>query len=699
MKRDGYCGQFREEDVGKRISAAGWVQSKRDMGGVIFIDLRDREGTLQVVFNRVNLSEAAFHAAETLKNESVIAAGGLLAVRDEETYNPRLQTGTIELRADTLEVLSEAASLPFPVDDFSAVREELRLKYRYLDLRRPSMLRSLRFHHQVAAAARRYLDADGFIEVETPMLTKSTPEGARDYLVPSRVHPGSFYALPQSPQIFKQLLMVGGVDKYYQVARCFRDEDLRADRQPEFTQVDMELSFVEQEDILRHLEKLFKTIFRETMGSELSKPFPRLTWKEAMDVYGSDKPDLRFGLPIVDVTDIAAKCRFSVFRSAADRGGVVRAVNVKGKADFTRTEIEDLTDRAMGYGAKGMAWIAVRPDGELYSILTKYFEKDEMDALLRRVNAEPGDFILFSADTLSTVRRVLGGLRLDLGDRLGLRRKNDFRFLIVTDFPQFEYSEEEGRYLAMHHPFTMPYEEDIPYLLTDPERVRAQAYDVVLNGVELGSGSIRIHRPDVQQKMFEALGFTDRQIEERFGFMVNAFRYGTPPHGGFAFGLDRLVMLLLGADSLRDVIAFPKVKDASCLMTEAPSPVDEEQLQVLGITADGAESGSGHAAGRRAEGRRKAVDIDVDKVAVLSRLTIPPEEKDAMKRELSAIVAFADQLQAIDTEGIEPTAHVLPLRNVFREDEVRESTGRDVLLANAPSRADGFVTVPRVIGE
>lgn len=699
MKRDGYCGQFREEDVGKRISAAGWVQSKRDMGGVIFIDLRDREGTLQVVFNRVNLSEAAFHAAETLKNESVIAAGGLLAVRDEETYNPRLQTGTIELRADTLEVLSEAASLPFPVDDFSAVREELRLKYRYLDLRRPSMLRSLRFHHQVAAAARRYLDADGFIEVETPMLTKSTPEGARDYLVPSRVHPGSFYALPQSPQIFKQLLMVGGVDKYYQVARCFRDEDLRADRQPEFTQVDMELSFVEQEDILRHLEKLFKTIFRETMGSELSKPFPRLTWKEAMDVYGSDKPDLRFGLPIVDVTDIAAKCSFSVFRSAADRGGVVRAVNVKGKADFTRTEIEDLTDRAMGYGAKGMAWIAVRPDGELYSILTKYFEKDEMDALLRRVNAEPGDFILFSADTLSTVRRVLGGLRLDLGDRLGLRRKNDFRFLIVTDFPQFEYSEEEGRYLAMHHPFTMPYEEDIPYLLTDPERVRAQAYDVVLNGVELGSGSIRIHRPDVQQKMFEALGFTDRQIEERFGFIVNAFRYGTPPHGGFAFGLDRLVMLLLGADSLRDVIAFPKVKDASCLMTEAPSPVDEEQLQVLGITADGAESGSGHAAGRRAEGRRKAVDIDVDKVAVLSRLTIPPEEKDAMKRELSAIVAFADQLQAIDTEGIEPTAHVLPLRNVFREDEVRESTGRDVLLANAPSRADGFVTVPRVIGE
>ena len=696
LKRTDYCGVFREEDAGREVTVCGWVQRQRDLGQLIFIDLRDRTGIVQLAFDE-STDRAVFDKAFAVRGEYVLAARGTVRIRT--SINHDIPTGDVEIAVTELRILNKAETPPFEIIENCPTAEATRLKYRYLDLRRPDLQRNLLLRHRIAKVTRDYFDEQGFIELETPMLIRSTPEGARDFLVPSRLHPGEFYALPQSPQLYKQLSMVAGFDRYMQLARCFRDEDLRADRQPEFTQVDMELSFVEQGDILRHLEKLFKTIFRETMGSELSEPFPRLTWKEAMDVYGSDKPDLRFGLPIVDVTDIAAKCSFSVFRSAADRGGVVRAVNVKGKADFTRTEIEDLTDRAMGYGAKGMAWIAVRPDGELYSILTKYFEKDEMDALLRRVNAEPGDFILFSADTLSTVRRVLGGLRLDLGDRLGLRRKNDFRFLIVTDFPQFEYSEEEGRYLAMHHPFTMPYEEDIPYLLTDPERVRAQAYDVVLNGVELGSGSIRIHRPDVQQKMFEALGFTDRQIEERFGFMVNAFRYGTPPHGGFAFGLDRLVMLLLGADSLRDVIAFPKVKDASCLMTEAPSPVDEEQLQVLGITTDGAESGSGHAAGRRAEGRRKAVDIDVDKVAVLSRLTIPPEEKDAMKRELSAIVAFADQLQAIDTEGIEPTAHVLPLRNVFREDEVRESTGRDVLLANAPSRADGFVTVPRVIGE
>ncbi len=701
MKRDGYCGQFREQDVGKRITAMGWVQSKRDMGGVIFLDLRDREGTLQVVFNRLNLSEEAFHAAETLHSESVIAASGLLAIRDEETYNPRLQTGTIELRADTLEVLSQAQPLPFPVDDFSSVREELRLKYRYLDLRRPAMLRALRFHHQVASAARRYLDGEGFLEVETPMLTKSTPEGARDYLVPSRVHPGSFYALPQSPQIFKQLLMVGGVDKYYQVARCFRDEDLRADRQPEFTQVDMEMSFVDQEDILRHLEKLFRYLFREAMGRELPDPFPRLTWKEAMDTYGSDKPDLRFGLPIVDVTDLAARCRFSVFRGAADKGGAVRAINVKGKADFTRTEIEALTAKAVSLGAKGMAWIAVRPDGERYSILTKYFEQDEMDALLARTGTEPGDFLLFCADTLPNVRRILGGLRLELGDRLGLRRRDDYRFLFVTDFPQFEYSEQEGRFLAMHHPFTMPYPEDIPYLLTDPARVRAQAYDVVLNGVELGSGSIRIHRPDVQQKMFEALGFSPEQIEERFGFMVNAFQYGTPPHGGFAFGLDRLVMLLLGADSLRDVIAFPKGKDGSCLMTDAPAPVDSAQLAVLGIALEqpGGEDGPKGGRPARPAPPKRAVEIDVDKVAALSRLTLPPEERDAMKRELSAIVAFADQLQAIDTEGIEPSAHVLPVENVFREDAVLPSLARERLLANAPRQADGYVQVPRVVGD
>ena len=697
MKRTGYCGAFREESVGQTVTAMGWVQSKRDMGGVIFIDLRDREGTLQVVFNAANLSPEEFALAEGLKNESVIAVQGPLCIRDEETYNPRIPTGTIELRARKLELLSSARPLPFPIEEGGSVREEVRLRYRYLDIRRPNMLRNLRFRHKLQGITERYLDDMGFIAVETPILTKSTPEGARDYLVPSRVHPGEFYALPQSPQIFKQLLMVGGVDRYYQVARCFRDEDLRADRQPEFTQVDMEMSFVDQEDILEHLERLFKHIFRQMMGREIEGPFPRMTWQEAMDRYGSDKPDLRFDLPIVDLTDIARSCGFSVFRKVADAGGVVRAINVKGCADFTRTQIEDLTRKAQSYGAGGMAWIARKPDGSLYSILTKYFTKEEMDAILARVEAKPGDFILFGAGTLAKVRDTLGRLRLDLGEMLGLRRKDDFRFLMVTDFPQFEYSEEEGRFVATHHPFTMPYPEDVPYLLTDPGRVRAQAYDVVLNGVELGSGSIRIHDDQIQQKMFEALGFTDEEIENRFGFMVHAFQYGTPPHGGFAFGLDRLAMLLLGEDSLRQVIAFPKVKDASCPLTGAPGMVDDEQLEALHL-------GVGEAQRRRADkgaggSRKKTVDIDVDNVADLSKLTLSPEEKKTMKQELSAIIAFADQLSALDTEGVEPTAHVLPMKNVFREDVVVPSFDRDSLLQNTPTAQDGYIYVPKVVEE
>ena len=583
MKRTDYCGVLCESDLGRTVTVAGWISAKRDMGGVIFLDLRDREGILQVVCDARNLTQTDFHTAEGLKNETVAIMSGMIRERDEETYNPKLATGTIELAADSLEVRSEAGTLPFQLDDSNNVREELRLRYRFLDLRRPEMLRNLRFRHRVARVVEDYLDREGFLSVETPMLTKSTPEGARDYLVPSRVHPGEFYALPQSPQIFKQLLMVGGIDKYYQFARCFRDEDLRADRQPEFTQVDMELSFVDQEDILLHLERLFKHIMKETMGLDFPAPFPRITWQEAMDRYGSDKPDLRFGLPIVDVSDIAAKCGFSVFSQAARSGGCVRALNVKGKADFTRGEIEALTDKALGYGAKGMAWIAVRQDGELYSVLTKYFSKDDMDALLERVEAAPGDFILFCADGLPTVRRTLGGLRLDLAGMLSLRRKGDFCFLIVTDFPQFEYSEEEGRYVATHHTFTMPYPEDVQYLCSEPGRVRAQAYDVVLNGGELGSGSMRIHRPDIQEKMFEALGFSEAETKERFGFLVDAFRYGTPPHGGFAFGLDRLVMLLLGARSLREVVAFPKLGDASCPLTGAPGMVDPSQLEALGL--------------------------------------------------------------------------------------------------------------------
>lgn len=692
MKRTSYCGALRETNVNQIHTVMGWVQNKRDMGGVIFIDLRDREGILQVVFDGRNLTPEAFAAAEALKLESVIAVEGPLRIRGEETYNPKLVTGTIELAAKELEVLSEAAALPFSMSEAGNVREELRLQYRFLDLRRPKLLNNLKFRHKLTKLIHDYLDGQGFLQVETPMLTKSTPEGARDYLVPSRVHQGMFYALPQSPQIFKQLLMVGGVDKYYQIARCFRDEDLRADRQPEFTQVDMELSFVDQEDILTHLENMFKHLFREALGVEFQEPFPRLTWQQAMDRYGSDKPDLRFGLPIVDLTQQLKGCGFSVFRKAIDEGGMVRAVNVKGHGNFTRSAIEELTEKALKLGAKGMAWIALKDDGEPYSILTKYFSQEEFQSLLDAVDGKPGDFILFCADQFSTVCRTLGGLRLELADMLGLRKPGDYRFLIVTDFPEFEYSQEEGRYLATHHPFTMPYPEDIPYLISDPARVRAQAYDVVLNGVELGSGSMRIHQKDVQRKMFEALGFSEEQIQERFGFMVNAFQYGTPPHGGFAFGLDRLAMQMLEAESLRDVIAFPKNKDAVCPMTQAPNVVDPQQLEVLGLAALLSKEGTG-----KAVQKRQRPKIDVENVANLSKLLLSPEEKEAAAKDMEEIVEFANQLQAIDTENIPAAAHTAKLTNVFREDIPQTSCPREFLLENAPEQHDGCVFVPQVV--
>lgn len=692
MKRTSYCGALRETNVNQIHTVMGWVQNKRDMGGVIFIDLRDREGILQVVFDGRNLTPEAFAAAEALKLESVIAVEGPLRIRGEETYNPKLVTGTIELAAKKLEVLSEAAALPFSMSEAGNVREDLRLQYRFLDLRRPKLLNNLKFRHRLTKLIHDYLDGQGFLQVETPMLTKSTAEGARDYLVPSRVHQGMFYALPQSPQIFKQLLMVGGVDKYYQIARCFRDEDLRADRQPEFTQVDMELSFVDQEDILAHLEKMFKHLFREALGVEFQEPFPRLTWQQAMDRYGSDKPDLRFGLPIVDLTQQLKGCGFSVFRKAIDEGGMVRAVNVKGHGNFTRSAIEELTEKALKLGAKGMAWIALKDDGEPYSILTKYFSQEEFQSLLDAVDGKPGDFILFCADQFSTVCRTLGGLRLELADMLGLRKPGDYRFLIVTDFPEFEYSQEEGRYLATHHPFTMPYPEDIPYLISDPARVRAQAYDVVLNGVELGSGSMRIHQKDVQRKMFEALGFSEEQIQERFGFMVNAFQYGTPPHGGFAFGLDRLAMQMLEAESLRDVIAFPKNKDAVCPMTQAPNVVDPHQLEVLGLAALLSKEGTG-----KAVQKRQRPKIDVENVANLSKLLLSPEEKEAAAKDMEEIVEFANQLQAIDTENIPAAAHTAKLTNVFREDIPQTSCPRELLLENAPEQHDGCVFVPQVV--
>mgnify|MGYP002569635965 CR=1 FL=1 len=693
-KRTDYCGLLSELHVGKDVSVCGWVQTKRDMGGVVFIDLKDREGTLQVVFDLSSMPAEQFHIAENLKNQYVISVGGKIRLRSEDTINPKISTGTVELAADRLELLSEARALPFQLEEAASVREDLRLKYRFLDIRRPEMQYNLKFRHKVSRIARNYLDSDGFVEVETPYLTKSTPEGARDYLVPSRVHPGMFYALPQSPQIFKQLLMVGGMDKYYQIARCFRDEDLRADRQPEFTQVDMELSFVEQEDVLVHLEKMFKYIFKNALGVDIKYDFPRLTWRECMDKYGCDKPDLRFGLEITDVTDIAAKSDFSVFKSVTRSGGVVRAINVKGKSDFTRSQIEELTDKAVSYGAKGMAWIAVRPDAQLYTILTKYFSEDVMKELLDRVAAKPGDFILFCADKLATVRKVLGALRNDLGTMLDLKKKDDFRLMFVIDFPEFEYSEEEGRYVAMHHPFTMPYPEDLEYLETDPERVRAQAYDVVLNGVELGSGSVRIHDRSVQKKMFKALGFTKEQTEERFGFMINAFRYGTPPHAGFAFGLDRLVMLMLGAESLRDVIAFPKTKDASCLMTEAPNVVDIKQLEELSLLS---LSESIDESGARVSAKKNIKKIDVDSVANLAKLTVSEDKKDKLEQDMESVIDFANALNELDTEGVPVREHIVPTSNVFREDNPEQPFERSELLANAKTKTAEYIYVPRVV--
>lgn len=695
MKRTEYCGLLRPEHIGTQQICSGWVLTKRDMGGIIFIDLRDREGVLQVVVDEGKVSADEFSLIERLRLQSVVSIKGTVRERDEETINLKIATGTIELAADKIELISQADSLPYSIDDGSKVREELRLKYRFLDIRRPELYNNLKFRYKVQKAASDYLDNNGFLYVETPMLTKSTPEGARDYLVPSRVNPGTFYALPQSPQIFKQLLMVGGVDKYYQVARCFRDEDLRADRQPEFTQVDMEMSFVEQEDILNHLEKMFKYIYKETTGKEIHYDFPRLTWQEAMDVYGSDKPDIRFELPIVDVTDIAKKCSFSVFKKVAQSGGYVRAICVTGQADFTRSTIENLTEKAMGYGAKGMAWIAYKQNGEIYSILTKYFTEDEMKELLDAVKAKPGDFILFCADKLDVVRRTLGGLRLDLGDMLGLRRKNDYKFLFVIDFPQFEYSEAENRYVATHHPFTMPYPEDLQYLTTAPERVRAQAYDVVLNGIELGSGSIRIHDRRVQEKMFEALGFDKKTIDERFGFMVNAFRYGTPPHGGFAFGLDRFVMLMVGADSLRDIIAFPKIKDASCPLTGAPDFVDKAQLDVLGLTeAVQAEENSALSEQKK----EKEITIDVENIANLACLYLTDEDKISYAEDMNSIIAFADTITRVDTSNIKAKEHLIPISNVFHDDEVIiHNVERDELLAASPTKTDGYITVPRVV--
>lgn len=585
LKRTHLCTELGVGDVGKTVTVMGWTQKRRDLGGVIFVDLRDRSGILQVVFNN-QAGKEIFGKAEKIRNEYVLAVIGEVVNRAPEAVNPKLKTGEIEIIAKELRILSFAETPPIQIEEDSDVNENIRLKYRYLDLRRPDMQRNLMLRHRVAKIARDYYDANGFLELETPMLTKSTPEGARDYLVPSRVHPGKFFALPQSPQLFKQLLMVSGFDRYFQIVKCFRDEDLRADRQPEFTQIDIEMSFVNVDEVLAINEGFVKKAFKEALGIELETPFPRMPYQEAMDRFGSDKPDIRFGLELVNVSDLVAGCGFKVFSDAVKNGGSVRAINAKGCGKkFSRREIDALVEFVKIYKAKGMAWIVVE-ENELKSSITKFFEEAEMKAILERVQAEPGDLICFVADRDEVVYDALGQLRLELARKLELFDSSDYKFLWVTEFPLLEYDEEEKRWVAKHHPFTSPMDEDIQYMDSNPGAVRAKAYDIVLNGVEIGGGSIRIHSQELQSKMFQLLGFTQEQAWDRFGFLLEAFKYGTPPHGGIAFGLDRFVMLMAGRSSIRDVIAFPKVQNASCPMTNAPDIVETKQLRELHIRTE-----------------------------------------------------------------------------------------------------------------
>ncbi|MED4346428.1 MULTISPECIES: aspartate--tRNA ligase [Heyndrickxia] len=578
--RSYYCGDVTEQQIGEKVVLKGWVQRRRDLGGLIFIDLRDRAGIVQIVFNTA-VSEEAFKLAEKVRNEYVLEVEGKVIARSENTVNPNLKTGKIEIQADRLAIINNAKTPPFMIENETDVAEDVRLKYRYLDLRRPIMFETMKMRHAITKSIRGFLDEEGFIDVETPVLTKSTPEGARDYLVPSRVHPGEFYALPQSPQLFKQLLMISGFDRYYQIARCFRDEDLRADRQPEFTQIDIETSFMSQEDILTMTEKMIKRLMKEVKNIDIETPLPRLTYEEAMNRYGSDKPDTRFGMELVDVSEIVQNAGFKVFASAVTSGGQVKAINAKGAASkYSRKDIDALGEFAARYGAKGLAWLKAENEG-LKGPIAKFFTEAEQSQLAAATNAETGDLLLFVADKKSVVADALGALRNKLGKELGLIDESKFNFLWVTDWPLLEYDEEAGRYTAAHHPFTMPFEEDIEKLETDPASVKAQAYDIVLNGYELGGGSLRIYKRDVQEKMFKALGFSKEQAQSQFGFLLDAFDYGTPPHGGIALGLDRIVMLLAGRSNLRDTIAFPKTASASCLLTNAPGAVSEAQLDEL----------------------------------------------------------------------------------------------------------------------
>ena len=582
LKRTHRCTEVTKAEIGSTVTLMGWVQKSRNKGGIVFVDLRDRSGIMQIIFENGDIDEEGFEKAGRLRSEFVIAVTGRVEARSG-AVNENLKTGEIEVRAGALRILSESETPPFPIEENSKTREEVRLKYRYLDLRRPDLQRNLIMRSRVAVLVRQFLANEGFLEIETPTLVKSTPEGARDYLVPSRVHPGSFYALPQSPQIFKQLLMCSGYDRYFQIAKCFRDEDLRADRQPEFTQIDMELSFVDVDDVIDVNERMLAFLFKEVLGVEVQLPIQRMTWTEAMNRFGSDKPDLRFGMELTDVSEVVKGCEFAVFKNALEAGGSVRGINAKGQGSMPRKKIDKLVEFAKGYGAKGLAYIAIQEDGSVKSSFAKFMKEEEMKALIEAMQGEAGDLLLFAADKTKLVWDVLGALRLELARQMELFDKEEYRFVWITEFPLLEWSEEENRFTAMHHPFTMPFEEDIPLLDTDPGAVRAKAYDIVLNGNEIGGGSVRIHQNDVQEKMFEALGFEKEQAYKQFGFLLDAFKYGVPPHAGLAYGLDRMVMLMAKEESIREVIAFPKVKDASCLMSEAPNTVDEKQLDELGI--------------------------------------------------------------------------------------------------------------------
>ena len=582
LKRSHRCTELGTANIGEQVTVMGWVQKSRNKGGIIFVDLRDRSGILQIIFEENNCGEESFAKAEKLRSEFVIAVTGKVEARSGGV-NENLATGGIEVRAESLRILSESETPPFPIEENSKTKEELRLKYRFLDLRRPDIQRNLILRSKIAILTRQFLAEEGFLEIETPTLIKSTPEGARDYLVPSRVHPGSFYALPQSPQLFKQLLMCSGYDRYFQLARCYRDEDLRADRQPEFTQIDLEMSFVDVDDVIDVNERLLYKLFKELLNVEIPQPIPRMTWQEAMDRYGSDKPDIRFGMELKDVSEVVKDCEFVVFKGALENGGTVRGINAEGQGGMPRKKIDALVSFAKDYGAKGLAYVAIQEDGTLKSSFAKFMTEEQMAALVAAMDGKPGDLLLFAADKKQVVWAVLGALRLELARQLDLLKKDDFKFLWVTEFPLLEYSEEQGRFVAMHHPFTMSMDEDWHLIDSDPGAVRAKAYDIVLNGTELGGGSVRIHQSDIQSKMFEVLGFTPEKAQEQFGFLLEAFKYGVPPHAGLAYGLDRVAMLMGGCDSIREVIAFPKVKDASCLMTEAPTPVDPKQLEELGI--------------------------------------------------------------------------------------------------------------------